>query len=129
MRSCRTFGWLRSNAPASPLDGAWRVDELGAVRWKHIVLRAGSAAAYGDDDGRDLYTAYVNAEAHELTLPPRTNSPAAALRWSQPDPQHVLLEGTLGGQPPRAPLSLLDAGKTRLMNRGFHWISEAPFNR
>jgi hypothetical protein len=51
------------------------------------------------------------------------------LTWSRPDPDHVVLEGTYMGSPVTIRLSRVDMNKFLLLNRGFHWISEMPFNR
>jgi hypothetical protein len=50
-------------------------------------------------------------------------------KWSQPDAEHLVVEGTFDGAPATVRLRKVDASKYPLPNRGFHWINEFPFNR
>lgn len=50
------------------------------------------------------------------------------LRFTTPDPEHVVLEGTIGGEKMRVRLKRRDM-PSLLVSRGFHLISEGPFNR
>jgi hypothetical protein len=51
------------------------------------------------------------------------------LAWSRPDASRVVLRGTLDAGEVTIELRAMDAGKFLLLNRGFHWINERPFNR
>jgi uncharacterized membrane protein YphA (DoxX/SURF4 family) len=51
------------------------------------------------------------------------------LAISRPDPEHVVLTGTLNGAPSTIHLKKIDTSKMLLLNRGFHWINEFPMNR
>ena len=51
------------------------------------------------------------------------------VHWSHPDPSHLALNGDLDGSQVSITLHQIDKNKYLLMNRGFHWISEMPFNR
>jgi uncharacterized membrane protein YphA (DoxX/SURF4 family) len=57
------------------------------------------------------------------------NEGKGKLVWSAAEEGRVTLEGTLGGQSISARLRRIDTSKLQLNNRGFHWISEFPFNR
>lgn len=50
-------------------------------------------------------------------------------KLSQPDPEHLLLEGVYEGVPRTIRLRKADLSKYQLPARGFHWINEFPFNR
>ena len=52
-----------------------------------------------------------------------------AVTWSRPDPDPLAIECTIGGVPVSARLRKFDMSKFVLVSRGFHWISEFPFNR
>jgi len=54
---------------------------------------------------------------------------AVHLAWSRPDADRLTLTGTVGGQQISASLKRVDLDKTNLLGRGFHWVSELPFNR
>jgi hypothetical protein len=51
------------------------------------------------------------------------------LTWSRPDASRLILKGQLDGNPVSMELREIEPGKFLLMNRGFHWINEFPFNR
>jgi hypothetical protein len=51
------------------------------------------------------------------------------LVWSRPDPSRLTLKGNLDGSPISVELRQIDPAKFLLVNRGFHWINEFPFNR
>jgi hypothetical protein len=55
--------------------------------------------------------------------------PAKELKWSAPDPDHVILEGTFDGVRSTVRLRKVDPARYQLPSRGFHWINELPFNR
>ena len=49
--------------------------------------------------------------------------------YSHPDTEHLSMEGLLNGERFVLTLRKIDRSKFLLINRGFHWISEQPFNR
>ena len=51
------------------------------------------------------------------------------LTWSRPDASRVVLRGMLDAGEVSVELRALDATRFLLLNRGFHWINERPFNR
>lgn len=54
---------------------------------------------------------------------------AVTMSYTLPDANHLTLEGVFDGAKLRIELERLDADKTLLRSRGFHWINEAPYNR
>lgn len=123
----------------SPLQGAYQV---------LAMERAGRALAPGDPDAfRQLainqFTLTVIAgdgavrrfamqldagrgvlELTDTADPERTGRLAAAASGGQ-----LRLEGTLAGEPVSLALRRMDRGEFLLLDRGFHWVSDAPFNR
>ena len=51
------------------------------------------------------------------------------LHYERPTPERLVLEGVLQGDTLSIHLKKFDAQNFLLMNRGFHWINEFPFNR
>ncbi|MCY1019560.1 hypothetical protein [Pyxidicoccus sp. MSG2] len=51
------------------------------------------------------------------------------LAYSQPDAEHFVFQGTFQGAPIDVRLKKVDESKHLLVNRGFNWIQEFPFNR
>ncbi len=59
----------------------------------------------------------------------RDGSPRFVFTYTRPDDTHLTLEGRLRDDSIRARLRKIDTSKFLLINRGFHWINEFPFNR
>jgi uncharacterized membrane protein YphA (DoxX/SURF4 family) len=53
---------------------------------------------------------------------------AGRMTFSRPDAEHVVLEGTIGGEKMLVRIKRRDS-PSLLMSRGFHLVSEFPFNR
>ena len=51
------------------------------------------------------------------------------LTYSRPDANHVVMTGTLENDPLEIRMRRRDPSEFLLVNRGFHWINELPFNR
>jgi hypothetical protein len=49
--------------------------------------------------------------------------------FQRPAPDQLILDGEMGDHKMRMQLHLVDRSKFLLVNRGFHWIQEYPFNR
>ena len=60
---------------------------------------------------------------------PGQSKPAATLSYRRVDRDHLLVDGTLDDQPVSFSLRFRDPDSFLQRSRGFHWISEAPFNR
>ena len=52
-----------------------------------------------------------------------------SLTWTPADAGGLTVEGNFGGQKISAQLRKIDTAQMLLNSRGFHWISEFPFNR
>ncbi len=100
------------------------------VRWKRVVLQTPTNASVRlmDDTARPFTAEYDDAN-HRLTLTGQTDKHKNVFQYSKPDPDHVLLEGKLNENAVVVRLRKVDPQKFLLMNRGFHWINERPFNR
>ena len=82
------------------------------------------------DDSPQFYGAEYDTEKNIVTLTMSEDpSKRYPLTYLRPDADHVLLQGTLAGDNLSVRLRKIDTSKFLLVNRGFHWISEMPFNR
>jgi hypothetical protein len=128
--------------PKSPLHGIWTVDEMsvdGQVRsplltdygrWKRVLIEDPTLRFQRMDDTYLVYLAATDANARTVTLTkPSDQTSKAVLSFERPDATHLQIEGTLDGHPVRMRLQRVDETKFLLNTRGFHWISEMPFNR
>jgi hypothetical protein len=73
----------------------------------------------------------IDAKHGQLTLKARgvAGPSLVVLHYSTPASGKLLLEGQFDGDMLSVLLSRVDASHYLLVNRGFHWITEAPFNR
>ncbi|MEA2603470.1 MAG: hypothetical protein QOF89_4462 [Acidobacteriota bacterium] len=129
-------------APRSPLYGVWNVDEFvvdGAVRpplvtdtvrWRRMVFEYPGFVSIQPMNESSRRVAYMlKLGKNTMTLNKRGDSKGlSTLSYQQPGPGFMALEGTLNGQKIRARLSRQD-NSFLLVNRGFHWVNEYPFNR
>lgn len=129
-------------ADVPPLTGSFTVEELvragvtvpadaaHADRWTVLNVRGAHAISVRKVDGPKAVFDARYAPGNRLTLKAfGTDSPAGILTWSRPDPQHVVLQGTLDKQPVVMRLRAIPQQSFPLMSRGFHWVQELPFNR
>ena len=63
---------------------------------------------------------------HAKAKDPKSRS---VLSYEQPGPEILTVAGAIDGQKITARLRRIDESKFQLVSRGFHWISERPFNR
>ncbi len=72
----------------------------------------------------------VDAASKKLTLGKRDEPDwKAVLDYEEPSPGALTISGTLDGRALRATLIRSPKPEFPLMTRGFHWITEIPFNR
>ncbi|HEY2292318.1 MAG TPA: hypothetical protein VGM86_16590 [Thermoanaerobaculia bacterium] len=126
-----------------PLHGIWLVDELAVdgqlrppavtddSRWRYVVFDYSDLlSAVLMNGSRQRYVATLDAGRKTIALKKR-DDPAwkAKLSYQEPAPGRLTLEGTLDGKQVRASLHKIDTPRFQLHTRGFHWVSEYPFNK
>ena len=128
-----------SGAPKSPLYGIWNVEEFARdgqtlpllltekTRWRRFVTqRPNGISLRGMDDVPQAYTVRFDVPKTTIVSDPPGK---LLLTWSRPDADHLILTGTVDGHQVSARLKRMDDAKTNLLGRGFHWVSELPFNK
>ncbi len=95
-----------------------------------VVTRYGRLAAQKMDDSLERFPMADDAKSRTLTLTPRLD-PAHAVRlnYDRDADGKLELRGELLGMQLVTRLRPVPAGDGVLMLRGFHWISEYPYNR
>jgi hypothetical protein len=127
----------------SPFAGVWTVDDLkidGRARdvqaaedlqWRRLVIDDPTVLSIQSaSDSRQRYWVEIDA-VHKTMALTRRGAPnwKATLAYGRPAEDRLTLDGTFGGHRLQASLRRGDRSKFLLMNRGFHWVSEFPFNR
>ncbi len=138
-------GWYiyGGGRPKSVLYGIWNVDQMtvdGQVRpalltdqdrWRRIVFDSPAFANFQrPDDSFATYRTAINDQSKTLTLTnPTGKNSQAGFSYTRPAPDQLVLDGSMDGHKVQMQLKLLDRDKFTLVNRGFHWINEYPFQR
>jgi hypothetical protein len=135
------YNTLGGGAPAGPLHGTFRVESFSRdgvldranpddARWVRLGL-AGFVGTIQRADGHTVRLRLaVDAQKKTLTFTRREDPKnPIVLRYSQPGPDQVRIEGKFEGGETVALLRREGEASSLLMSRGFHWINETPFNR
>ncbi len=93
-----------------PHYGVYDVESGAPGNWRKVAVQFNSLVVRTADDKTESF-------------------PLNQLTWSDADPTHATVAGTFYGVSATVKLRRVDPGKVPLLNRGFHWINEMPFNR
>jgi hypothetical protein len=130
-------------APKSPLYGIWNVEEvvidgqaqrapaLDESRWRRVVFDSPSRLAIQlANQHRIRYNLNLNPQKRLLELTKREDPKwKSTLSYERLGADRLVLAGKLDGRQVRVSLRLDAKPDFLLVNRGFHWINEYPFNR
>jgi hypothetical protein len=129
-------------ASQPPFYGIWNVEGLDvdgqpqppgapdAARWRRVVFGyPGTFAVQLMSDSRQRYFLELDEAKKTLGLTKLGDSEwKTTISYREPAPGLLLLEGPLDGHRIRARLRRAESPRFRLVERGFHWINEYPFN-
>jgi uncharacterized membrane protein YphA (DoxX/SURF4 family) len=137
-------GWHKygGGSPKSALYGIWNVEQFsidGQIRspllndydrYRRVIFDLSNFAAFQRmDDSFTAFGASIDANAKTITLTKRADKKwRATLTYVRPAQDRLILDGTLDNHIVHMQLQLFDRNKFMLVNRGFHWIQEYPFN-
>jgi uncharacterized membrane protein YphA (DoxX/SURF4 family) len=96
-----------------------------SARWRKVAFQPGAMVVRTMDDRPVFYPGKYDEARSAFTA----NNGGNPVTWSRPDADHLAIECNIGGVPVSARLRKVDMSKFLLESRGFHWISEFPFNR
>jgi len=138
-------GWRQygGGSPKPELYGIWNIEQLTVdgkpreplltdnERWRRAIFDyPGSMAFQKVDDSLARYGADINAKDGTLALTKRDDKNwKANFTFKRGPEDHLELDGSVDGHATHMVLHLMDRNKFLLVSRGFHWISEVPFNR
>ncbi len=128
---------------SSPFYGIWNVEELevdgqarplllsDGSRWQRLIFDVPSVLAVQFmNQSRERYALDLDLTKKVFELGKR-NDPKwkSTLSYKHAGPGLLVLEGKFDGHQIRARLRRAEIPEFRLVDRGFHWINEYPFNR
>jgi hypothetical protein len=121
------------NRPKAPIYGLYEVETFNragqdlpplstdATRWRRVAIQSPTAFSVRMmDDSPHVFNTEYNEAKSNVTI-----NKKSLFRYTRPDSEHVVLFG----DSLVIKLRRIDPSKFLLMNRGFHWINERPFNR
>ena len=135
-----TYGGGRTK---SPLYGIWNVDRLsidGQIRspllidydrWRRAIFDFPDRMTFQRmDDSFAGYGASINTHDRTIKLTKGSDKNwKANFTYQRAGEDQLILDGNMDNHKILMQLRLVDRGKYMLVNRGFHWIQENPFNR
>jgi hypothetical protein len=97
-----------------------------SIRWRRVLFDGMTRVSFQQvDDTIVNYAGSIDPVRHRVELGPTVG----ALAYDRPSSDRLTLEGTMQGRQVTLRLTLFDRSRFLLVNRGFHWIQEYPFNR
>jgi uncharacterized membrane protein YphA (DoxX/SURF4 family) len=135
-----TYGGGR---PKSALYGIWNVDELSIDgqarsplltdydRWRRVVFDFRERVTFQRmDDSFTGYGASINVNDNTIALTKNSDKNwKGNLTYQRVAQDRLILDGNMDSHKVHMQLQLVDRSKFLLVNRGFHWDQEYPFNR
>jgi hypothetical protein len=134
-RSWRNYG---DAAPKPPLYGLWDVEQFDRdgvpvpplatdkTRWRRVMIGS-FVMAYPMDESKRSFRLKVDEAARTLELI-KPRGTVGTFHWERPDADTLHLVGTLDDTKVEMRLRRRDENSFLLVNRGFHWVNEYPFN-
>jgi len=125
------------------IHGIWSVDDFiidgqprpltmsDPNRWQRVILEYSNRLVVQFLDApQQRYSLELDPKTQTMKLTSRDN-PAwkGALKYETPKPGQMKFKGELDGHQVEAQMHRSELSTFRLTNRGFHWVSESPFNR
>ncbi len=119
--------FVRNNDTVAPL-------QTDTTRWKTVIV--GGYRGYprtlikGMNDSLKSYVMRPDTATKKIEMVPRGDSTVKnQLVYHYPDKEHLVMQGSWKGDSIYIRMKIYDLNKFLLVNRGFNWINEYPFNR
>jgi hypothetical protein len=132
--------WFRygGGAPKSALYGVWNIETFSADgdvkppllsdndRYRRVIFEFPTLMVFQRmDDSFVYHPSTIDTAAGAITLT-RT---AAVLRYKREGDDRLIIDGVIDGRRLRLECKMQDRSKFNLVNRGFNWVQDYPFNR
>jgi hypothetical protein len=129
--------------PKPALYGVWVIDEMKIdgitraplltdwARWRRVVIqRTTDISFWRMDDTFFSYGAKTDIDKKTITMSKGSDKTwTAQLTFDRPAEDKMIFDGSIDGHAIHMETHLIKRQDFLLVNRGFHWIQEIPFNR
>jgi len=127
----------------SPLYGIWTVDEMSVngkvqpplltddIRWRRVIFDFPERATFQHmDDSLQWINVAINEKDNTIALTKGGDKNwKGSFKFQRPAADRLILDGNMDYRQVRMQLQLMDRNRFLLVNRGFNWAQEYPFNR
>lgn len=140
-----SFYQFGGGAPKPALYGIWVIDKMTIngveraplvtdyERWRRVVIQSSTSMnLWRMDDTTVGHPAQYDMEKKTITLSQGMGDQRKTIgtfAFERPAPDRLVLDGELSGKKIRMETHLFPRENFLLVNRGFNWIQEFPFNR
>ncbi|MBS1511191.1 MAG: DoxX family protein [Bacteroidetes bacterium] len=115
--------FMRNNDTVPPLD-------TDTTRWKRIIIqRADYASVQLNNDSSRGYNFKVDSVNKKIIVYPNWDTLKKAQFTYTKDSFSLSMSGKMKNDSVYIRLKRFDENRFRLVNRGFHWVNEYPYNR
>jgi uncharacterized membrane protein YphA (DoxX/SURF4 family) len=126
-----------------PFYGIWNVEEFvldgqtrpplltDPLRWRRVTFSFPGYVNVQLMSDQSQFYQLIGSKAMKRWVLTKFNDRTwrSEMAYERPEPGLLVLDGTLDGKPVRIRMRRVAMSKFPLVSRGFHWISEYPFNR
>jgi len=100
-------------------------------RWRKLIVgRSGYATVKKMNDSTQNYTFREDIKAHTIIMFTDADTSAKYnFTYSEPAKDSLMLKGKLGLDSIKISMKKFDMKNFKLINRGFHWVNEFPYNK
>ena len=115
--------FVRKNDTIAPLI-------TDTTRWKRMIVEFGYAKISTMPDSVQWYQLNVDTTKKTAQLiSAKDSAQKYAFNYRQPDKEHLTFTGTIKNDSVIIYMNRFDEKNFKLVNRGYHWINEYPYNR
>jgi hypothetical protein len=119
-----------SQSAKSPLNGIWSSNEADSTStWQTVVFEPGWLSVRLADRSTVYLKAKYEQDKRCFQVKNALTGTEGTVCVQQPDTTNLRIEGMIGKKPVVAALHRIERNTFLLTSRGFHWISEDPFNQ
>src|SRR5262249_39338212 len=131
-------GWMQYGDGAKPdqLDGAYEAEEVvvngkaPSIDWRRVgISTRGRFVIRLMNDSVLRYRMEQDPRKRTIAVWPDTLTSRSTLAYEWADPSHLRLKGVLVGDTVNVRLRKMETKEFALLGRGFHWVSEYPYNK
>jgi hypothetical protein len=140
IQSWRSIG---DGQPKPTLYGIWDVEQMTIDghtrlplltdhdRWRRVIFDFTTRTSFQrmDDSFVVFGSSISETEKTIILIDSGDKNWKSTLAYARPAPDRLLVDGLMNKHTVHMQLKLLDRNKFNLINRGFHWINEYPFQR